>query len=108
MSEIIFTKENFEKELKSSTLVLIDFWAPWCGPCRVMGQIIKDLAIEMEGKNIKIGKINIDEYPEFAEKYGIMSIPAMVIFKSGKVVEKLVGIRTQEELKEKLEVYIEK
>lgn len=98
-----FTDQNFEQEvLKSSVPVLVDFWAPWCGPCQVMGPIIKDLAKETRDK-FKIGKINVDEHPETASKFGIMSIPALKIFKGGQVVKEFVGVQSKDALKEALE-----
>lgn len=107
MSEKNFTKENFTQEvLNTASVVLVDFWAPWCGPCRAMSPIITELADEMKGKEVKVGKVNIDEYPMIAEQLGIMSIPALFIFKGGKVVEKLVGIRDKDTLREKLEKHL--
>jgi thioredoxin 1 len=100
--EQTFTDSNFEQEvLKSDKPVLVDFWAPWCGPCQVMGPIIEELAKEMEGK-IKIGKMNVDENPATAQKYGIMSIPSLKIFKGGKVVKEFTGVQSKEGLKEEL------
>lgn len=100
--EIIFTDQNFEQEvLKSSVPVLVDFWAPWCGPCRVMGPIIEELAKET-GDKFKIGKINVDEHPDTASKFGIMSIPAIKIFKGGKVVKEFVGVQSKDVLTEEL------
>lgn len=98
-----FTDQNFEAEvLKSDQPVLVDFWAAWCGPCQMMGPIIEELAEELKGK-YKIGKLNVDENRETAAKYGIMSIPTMIIFKSGKEVKQLVGAQSKEGLKEELE-----
>ncbi len=100
---IQFTDQNFEKEvLKSEKPVLVDFWAEWCGPCQMMGPIVDELAKEMEGK-YKIGKLNVDENRETAAKYGIMSIPTLIIFKDGKEVKKLTGVQAKESLKEELE-----
>jgi thioredoxin 1 len=100
--ELSFNDQNFEDEVvKSEKPVLVDFWAPWCGPCQVMGPIIEELAKEMEGK-IKIGKMNVDENPSTAEKYGIMSIPNIKIYKGGKVVRELIGVQSKESLKEEL------
>ncbi len=104
MAEMIFTEGNFTEEvLQSSEPVLVDFWAPWCGPCRIQGPIIEALAQEMEGQGVKIGKLNVDEHPQIAQQYGIMSIPTLAIFKGGNVVETLVGVHQKEVLKEKLQ-----
>lgn len=101
--EIEFTDANFESEvLKSSVPVLVDFWAPWCGPCQMMGPVIEDLAKEMDGK-AKIGKLNVDDNGETASKFGIMSIPALKIFKDGKIVKEFVGVQAKETLKKALE-----
>jgi thioredoxin 1 len=98
----IFTDQNFEQEvLNSPKPVLVDFWAPWCGPCQMMGPIIEQLAEELEGKVI-VGKINVDENPHMAQKYGIMSIPTLLVFKGGQVVEQFLGIQPKEVLKQVL------
>lgn len=100
---IEITDKNFKEEvLESDKVVLVDFWAPWCGPCQMMGPILEDLAKEVEGK-FKIGKLNVDENPSSSSEYGIMSIPALKIFKGGKVVREFVGIQNKESLKEELE-----
>ncbi|MFA6973401.1 MAG: thioredoxin [Parcubacteria group bacterium] len=100
--EVTLTDQNFDQEvLKSDKAVLVDFWAPWCGPCQMMGPIIEDLAKQMEGR-AKVGKINVDEHSETAQKYGIMSIPALKIFKGGKVVKEFVGVQNVDALKEAL------
>jgi thioredoxin 1 len=96
-----FTDANFDAEvLASSEPVLVDFWATWCGPCQMMGPIVEELAKEYEGKKIKIGKLNVDENPETAGKYNIMSIPAFMIFKGGDVVDALSGGVQKEKLME--------
>ena len=101
MAEVILTDANFDTEvLKSPSPVLVDFWAPWCGPCRVQGPIVEDVAEEMPG--IKVGKFNVDENPVVGQRYQIMSIPTLMIFSGGQVKEQLVGLTSKEKLKEKL------
>ncbi len=103
MAVLNITKDNFEQEvLKSDVPVLIDFWAAWCGPCRMVAPIIEELASEVT--NAKIGKVNVDEEPELAGNFQIMSIPTLVVIKDGKVVNHAVGLRSKEALKKMLEV----
>lgn len=107
MAEIILNSSNFEQEvLNSQTPVLVDFWAEWCGPCKMMGPVLAELAQELEGKNVKIAKCNIDENPELAEKFNVMSIPAFKIFKGGEVADEWVGAQSKEGLMGKLEAYL--
>ncbi|MBU4331953.1 thioredoxin [Patescibacteria group bacterium] len=99
-----FTDQNFEQEvIKSETPVLVDFFADWCGPCQMMHPIIEELAEEMKDKKVKIGKLNVDEAPETAGKYNVMSIPTLIIFKGGEPVETMAGAQSKEALVEKLE-----
>ena len=96
--EYLFTDQNFEQEvLKSDLPVLVDFFAVWCGPCQMMAPIIEEIAKEQEGK-IKVGKINADENPQTSEKYNIMSIPTLILFKDGQVVKTFQGFRTKEDI----------
>ena len=100
--EMQFTDQNFDQEvLKSDKPALVDFWAPWCGPCQMMGPIIEELAKEM-GDKVKVGKINVDENPDTAAKFGVMSIPTIKIFKDGKIVKEFVGVQNKDSLKEEL------
>ena len=89
--EVVLTVENFESEvLKSEKPVLVDFWATWCGPCRMIAPIIEEIAHDYEGK-IKVGKVNVDEQEELAVRYGISSIPTLLLFKNGEVAKKTLG-----------------
>ncbi len=100
---IEFTDKNFKEEvLQSDKVVLVDFWAPWCGPCQMMGPIIDELATEM-GEGFKIGKLNVDENSQSASDYGIMSIPAIKVFKNGQIVKEFTGVQNKESLKAELQ-----
>ena len=98
-----FTDENFKKEVLESELpVLVDFWAPWCGPCKMVGPIVEELAREYAQK-LKIGKVNVDENSKVATQYGVMSIPTLMFFKKGKIVYQAVGALSKGDLKRKIE-----
>ena len=98
MAEIILTKENFEEEvLKADKPVLIDFWATWCGPCRMLSPVIEEIAKEYDGK-VKVGKVNVDEKPELASAFRVTSIPTVVVMKEGEVTNTSVGFRPKEQI----------
>ncbi len=98
MAVITVNNENFEKEVLQSRMpVLLDFWASWCGPCRMMAPVVDDIAESMN-TSIKVGKINIDECPELAQKYDVMSIPTFVVLKDGKETGRSVGVQDRSEL----------
>ena len=97
MSVLTITQENFSKEVLGSTKpVLVDFWATWCGPCRMMSPIVDEIAEERQ--DIVVGKINVDEQPELAAEYGIMSIPTLLIFKNGEIAQQIVGVRPKQQI----------
>lgn len=98
MSEIIITEDNFEDEVLNSELpVLVDFWATWCGPCQMLAPVIEEVAKEQEGV-VKVGKINVDDYPKLAIEFQVGSIPTLMLFKDGEVVKKSLGYIQKEEV----------
>jgi len=98
------TDADIETTVKKYSTMVVDCWAPWCGPCRMVGPIIEELAKEMQGK-IVFGKLNVDENPQTSTRHQIMSIPTMLVFKNGELVDRIIGAMPKEILKSKLEAY---
>ena len=97
MAALNITKQNFEQEvLHSDKKVLIDFWAAWCGPCQMVGPVIEEIAAERS--DIKVGKVNVDEQPELASQFQVMSIPTLVVIKDGQIVNKSIGAKPKEQI----------
>jgi thioredoxin 1 len=104
-SVLTLTAASFEQEvLKSTVPVLVDFWAEWCGPCKMIGPIVDELASEYEGR-AKVGKVNIDDHQGLAMEYGIRAIPTLLIFKEGQVVEQITGLKSKRDLKASLDKF---
>ncbi len=98
MAEIVLTNENFDAEVLNSDIpVLVDFWASWCGPCRKIAPVVAEIAEEYDGK-VKVGKVNVDEQERLAIRFGISSIPTLLVFKGGQIVNKAVGVRPKSDL----------
>jgi thioredoxin 1 len=103
MADVTFTDQNFDADvLKSSMPVVVDFWAPWCAPCRIVGPVIEELAKEYEGK-VRVGKLNVDENMQVSGGYSVMSIPTVMIFKGGQPVKSIVGAQSKETYKKAIE-----
>ena len=101
--ELQLTDAAFDKDvLKAGTPVLVDFWAPWCGPCRMLGPIVEEISKEYAGK-VSVGKLNTDENPNVASRYNISAIPTMLFFKGGQVVDQMVGVHSKSDIKAKLD-----
>jgi thioredoxin 1 len=97
---VVLTKDNFASSVENG-VTLVDFWAPWCGPCKMQLPIVEELSGELAGQ-ATIGKINVDEEPELASQFGVMSIPTLILFKDGQPVDKLVGLQSKDTLKTKI------
>lgn len=103
-----FTDSNFtEKAIESGNITVVDFWAEWCGPCRMVSPIIEELAKEYSNGKVLIGKVNVDHNPEISMKYNIRSIPTILILKNGEVVDKHVGVTTKQNLTNKIEALLQ-
>lgn len=103
MADAVFTDQNFEPEvLKSESLVLVDFWAPWCAPCRIVSPIVDELAKDYEGK-VKVGKVNVDENPRTAQDFSVMSIPTVILFKGGKPSKTMIGAQSKDNYKKAID-----
>jgi thioredoxin 1 len=106
MKPIEFTDANFKSEvLESAVPVLVDFWAVWCGPCKMVAPVVEEIATEFDGK-LKVGKIDVDQNPETSMQFGIRSIPTIMIFRGGKVVEQIIGAVPKKNLLEKLSAHV--
>lgn len=103
--EIELTDSNFDNVVSDENLVLVDFWAVWCGPCKMIAPIVEELAEQYDGK-LTVGKVDVDSNREIAMKYGIRSIPTLMIFKDGEVVEQIIGAVSKSHLDEKLKLYL--
>jgi thioredoxin 1 len=102
MADLVLTDQNFKTEVLESKLpVLVDFWAEWCHPCKIVGPIVEELAVEYEGK-LKVGKVDVD-LNQVANNYGIMSIPSLLIFQNGQVVRSMVGAQSKENFKKEID-----
>ena len=103
MADITFTDQNFETEvLKSQTLVLVDFWAEWCGPCKIVDPVVSELASEYGGK-LKVGKLNVDENQTSSQKFNVMSIPTIMLFKNGQPIKSVIGAQSKENFKKAID-----
>ncbi|UKI21617.1 MAG: thioredoxin [Christensenella sp.] len=101
--ELILNNNNFDETIKNG-VVLVDFWATWCGPCKMLAPNVEEIAKEYEGRAV-VGKVDVDENPDLAERFGIMSIPALFVFVNGEVKEKLIGYRLKMQIAEVLDKY---
>ncbi len=107
MALIHFNEEGFDKALTGSAPMLVDFWAEWCGPCRMLGPVIEQLAEEYEDRDVIVGKVNVDEESELARRYGVMSIPTVILFQNGEEKDRKVGVMPMETYTELLDGVLE-
>lgn len=107
MALIHFNEAGFEKALEGNTPMLVDFWASWCGPCRMLGPVIEQLAEEYEDRDVIIGKVDVDEETELARRYGVMSIPTVILIQNGKEIDRKVGVMPMEAYTEALDRILE-
>lgn len=98
MAIVNVSDQSFNNDVEGQGTVVVDFWAPWCGPCKMLAPILEELSIEL-GDSVKIAKLNVDENPETASRFGVMSIPTLIFFKDGQPVDKVVGLNSKESLK---------
>ncbi|CAM3426507.1 thioredoxin [Marinicrinis lubricantis] len=98
MAIVNVTDQSFNQEVEGQGTVLVDFWAPWCGPCKMIAPILEELDTEI-GEQVKIAKVNVDDNPESASRFGVMSIPTLIVFKDGQPVDKVVGLQSKDALK---------
>jgi len=97
-----FSQDGFDKALTQDQLMMVDFWADWCGPCKMLGPVIEDLAAKYDGKAL-VGKVNVDDEPQLAQRYGVMSIPTVIFLKNGKEIDRKVGVMPEEAFTEVLD-----
>lgn len=105
MAIVDVTDQTFSDEVENTGTVLVDFWAPWCGPCKMIAPILEEIDSEI-GDKLKIAKVNVDENPDTSGRYGIMSIPTLMVFKDGQVVDKLIGYQPKEQLLDALNKHL--
>ncbi len=105
MSIVNVSDQSFKNEVESQGTVLVDFWAPWCGPCKMIAPVLEELDSEI-GDGLKIAKLNVDDNPESASRFGVMSIPTLIIFKDGEPVDKVIGFQSKEALKKAVNRHI--
>ena len=103
---MILTKKNFNETLKDNKVVMVDFWAPWCGPCRMLGPTIEELKKEYDNKEVVVAKVNVDEEGQLSGQFGIRGIPAVLFFKNGELTERLQGVYPKSHYVEKLNYYL--